>query len=333
MKKLVLAVFALISYCTCFCQNETTLYDKDGNASYYIENPTGVIFNFEGHPVAFLQGINPSFNIYNFKGVHLGWYENGLIRDHKGYVSGFKKGILSHITHLEPLKKIKQLVPIKPILSLVPIKPIYYQNFSNTSLDYFFLNTDDISNSIVTDNIAAPYNHPYNKEDFISTPLYKPNFSAIEELLSIKQQEYYEQQRRIKVLESNGYLYDAETQKYLSPEKWKSEREIRQYAIKNALKLFTENPLYIQGKPLKNGRYFAFYMNATYTNPIMYSGIVKVSNQKITSMEGEGHKRKFKNATKITKGMCSADIFDKFGFWENTMTYPNYLFFLMPLHK
>lgn len=335
MRKMFLLIICLSFYYSLSAQ-ETTLFDKNGEATCYVQNSTAVLFSFSGNALAFFKlNADNSLSVYNFYGKHIGWYEGGIFRDNEGNTIVFKKGSIIHSTNYEPYKDVKKIIPVKPYAEIPPYKPYYSNTFSNISTDYLFYNFGNVTSktNAYPSNPNAPYNHPYTNDDFVPTPLYRPNFSAIEEVLSIGQQQYYEQQRKIKILESNGYLYDAETNKYLSPDQWKKEKDIRQYSISNALELFVRNPLYTQEKPIKNGKYFAFYMSATHSNPMIYSGTVKVFNHKLVSMQGEGHKRKFKNGTKILKGLCSADIFDKFGFWENTMTYPGYLFFLMPLKK
>lgn len=335
MKNLLIVIILLIGYNV--SAQETTLFNKNGDAVCYVQNSNAVIFNFSGNPVAFLKlGTDNSLSVYNFNGKHIGWYEDGIFRDNDGNTVVYKKGSIIHSTNYEPFKQVKKFVPLKPYAEIPPYKPYYSNVFSNTPTDYLFYNNPGDATTPNTHSQSkpnAPYNHVYNNDDFVPTPLYKPDFTAIEQVLAAKQEQYNQEQRRVRLLESQGYLYDIETNSYLSPEKWATSKERRQTLINNILTAFKNNPLYLQNKLIKNGKYNAYYINYSHSNPMIYSGTVKVSNHKLKSMDYPGRKRRFKNATKIKNGTCTADLFDKFGFWENTMTYPGYQFYIFPLSK
>jgi hypothetical protein len=119
-------------------QAETTIYDADGDATAYIAADDGLtIYLWGGKPVAYLVGDGGAYSIYGFNGSHLGWLEDGIVRNHRGDAVGFLKGAVSMITGVEPLKGIKELKPLKSLRELAPLKPAYSQRFSRTPLTLF----------------------------------------------------------------------------------------------------------------------------------------------------------------------------------------------------
>ncbi len=92
---------------------ETTLFDKDGNPVAYIEDSENepAIYLWNGHAVAYLS----DNHVYGFNGKHLGWFEDGIIRDQNGEKIGFTKSCCPKITKIEPIKKIKKIKKIKSI--------------------------------------------------------------------------------------------------------------------------------------------------------------------------------------------------------------------------
>ena len=95
------------------------------------------IYLWNGTPVAYLVTNGDSFHIYGFNGKHLGWYEDGIVRDHSGYAVGFQKGATTVFTQYEPYKSYKQYKPYKSYKEYAPYKPYYRTNFSNESLSLF----------------------------------------------------------------------------------------------------------------------------------------------------------------------------------------------------
>ncbi|MEO8399940.1 MAG: 4-fold beta flower protein [Ignavibacteriaceae bacterium] len=331
MKKLIIIIFLVIGY-TVYAQNENTIFNSNGEATHYIENTTNTIYSFDGSPVAFLSWNSSSgYNIYTFKGQHLGWFNNEIIRDHDGNIIGFEKGAVNTFTKLEPMKGMKKALPMKPMEALAPAKPLFFDRFSKNSIVAFFYgayNKADIS----TDR-SVPTLYNTTNTEFVSTPLYHPPFAAIEQTLALKQEVYNKQQGQINELLKKGYVYDAETNSYFAPDKWPSVKEARKYLIKYVIDAFEKTTIYLQRKPIKNGKYLAYFITNTNPNPIIYSGMVEVQNQKLRSMEYSGRKRRFKNASKIQNGMCSAKTFDKFGFTQNSIVYPESQFYIFEINK
>ncbi len=139
MKQTVLTLILL--FLTAFANaQEITLYDYNGNARAYIDanNSAMPIYLWDGEPVAYLKsGRGGTFSIYGFNGNHLGWFEDGLVIDHDGYVCGFVKGALSKATSYEPYKGYKQYLPYKSYAEYEPYKPYRQSYFSNTPLTLF----------------------------------------------------------------------------------------------------------------------------------------------------------------------------------------------------
>lgn len=91
------------------------LYDRSGMPTAYTEDLDN-IFLFSGQPVAYLF----KNMIYGFNGKHLGWFENGWIRDLRGacvFFSEYAHGI-------GPTKPIKRNLPIKRVKLIKPIRTV-----------------------------------------------------------------------------------------------------------------------------------------------------------------------------------------------------------------
>jgi len=117
--------------------NETTLFDRTGEATAYVVNATGNIFLWDGTPAAYLESSRSRmpFSVYGFNGEHLAWFDGQLMRDHSGGVIAFVRGAVTNvIPRIEPIKSIKKIIPIKRIKRIEPILPLARNSFSNQSL-------------------------------------------------------------------------------------------------------------------------------------------------------------------------------------------------------
>ncbi len=92
---------------------------------------------WDGTPVAFIEKDRSDLCIFGFNGSFLGWYEDGIIYDKKGYVVGARKGAVNTMTKIERIKGIKRITPIRPITPITSIQPILKNSWSNTSLTEF----------------------------------------------------------------------------------------------------------------------------------------------------------------------------------------------------
>jgi hypothetical protein len=112
-------------------------YDCSGAPIAYTND--GIhIYRFNGEPVAYFYG--PS--VYGFSGRHLGWFENGLIRDRRGntifFAQGGTGGPMKPITQIAPIKRIRQIKPIKRTRAMRPMRPMKTLSWSQLSADTFF---------------------------------------------------------------------------------------------------------------------------------------------------------------------------------------------------
>jgi hypothetical protein len=137
---LLLTIFLAGLSMTSFAE-EITLFNSDGEAIAYIdtEDEDLTIYMWNGTPVAYLVSDDDAFSIYGFNGEHLGWFEDGIVRDHEGYGVGFRKGATSIYTKYEPYKSYKQYKPYKAYKKYAPYKPYYMTQFSGESLSLFLM--------------------------------------------------------------------------------------------------------------------------------------------------------------------------------------------------
>ena len=92
------------------------LYNENGKATAYIDtsDPDRTIYSWEGKPMAYLSATGDHFNVYGFNGKHLGWFEDGRLRDHDGRVWGFKEGAVDNVyLQYKTTKGYKQDKPYK----------------------------------------------------------------------------------------------------------------------------------------------------------------------------------------------------------------------------
>lgn len=130
----------LITLCLLFSSvayaREITLFDREGAAIAYIDtNEELTIFLWNGTPVAYLE----KSTIYGFNGKHLGWFKDGIVRDHQGGGVGFIEGAVSKLTKLEPLKSLQKLTPLRSLQELEPLEPLFKDSWSGIPLDLFLL--------------------------------------------------------------------------------------------------------------------------------------------------------------------------------------------------
>ena len=119
---------------------EISLFNSNGGPVAYIDtdDENCTIYMWNGYPVAYLTTTSDDdFNIYGFNGKHLGWFCDGIVRDHEGYAVGFQKGAVSKYTQYEPYKSYKQYKPYKSYKKYAPYKPYYKSSFSSESLALF----------------------------------------------------------------------------------------------------------------------------------------------------------------------------------------------------
>lgn len=132
MKKILIMITILISGMV--SAQEISLFNSNGDAVAYIDvSDDRTIYLWDGEPVAYLE----SDNVWGFNGDHLGWFEDGIIMDHKGNAVGFVDGALSLYTNYEGYKGYKDFKPFKDFQDFEPYKPYYSSRFSILPLSLF----------------------------------------------------------------------------------------------------------------------------------------------------------------------------------------------------
>lgn len=129
---------------------EIWLYDSNGEPIAYLFREDLTIYMWDGTPVAYY--VKDSFDIYGFNGKHLGWFEDGVIRDHDGYAVGLQRGVSTNIKGITivsfatiasdygPKKGINKDKPYKSDKESSPAKPDYQSSFSSEPLSLFLVN-------------------------------------------------------------------------------------------------------------------------------------------------------------------------------------------------
>lgn len=114
-----------------------TFYDTNGKPIAYSKDGKH-IYLFTGEPVAYFF----RDTVYSFDGRHLGWFENGWIRDLQGrcvFFTEYAKGItIKPIKKFKPSKRIRKLRPLKSPRERKKMKPIKKMSWSNLSGPHFF---------------------------------------------------------------------------------------------------------------------------------------------------------------------------------------------------
>ncbi|QZE15626.1 hypothetical protein K4L44_07280 [Halosquirtibacter laminarini] len=119
---------------------EISLSDVDGEAVAYIDTEKeNTVFLWDGTPEAYLIKEKNWYNVYGFNGLHLGWYEKGLVYTHKGYVIGFKKGCMNIKVSLNEEKSRVDYLPFKHPKEKVPEKPKFIKQITYSECLGYFL--------------------------------------------------------------------------------------------------------------------------------------------------------------------------------------------------
>lgn len=142
MKKLLTCLMLALTLAVTAKAEEITLYNAEGTPTAYIDaNDTDLtIYMWNGTPVAYLAtGRGDYYNVYGYNGNHLGWYEDGRLYDHDGFIAGFIKGASSKYTRSEPYKSGKKYKPSKSYKKSAPYKPALKYSYSRESLSLLLM--------------------------------------------------------------------------------------------------------------------------------------------------------------------------------------------------
>jgi hypothetical protein len=131
----------LISSVKFYQAEEISLFNSSGKPVAYIDTKDDdlTIYLWDGKPVAYLSSSNSEFHIYGFNGKHLGWFIDGIVRDHQGNAVGSTKDATSMYKEYEPYKSYKQYKPYKSYKEYAPYKPYLSNSWSSTTLRLFLM--------------------------------------------------------------------------------------------------------------------------------------------------------------------------------------------------
>lgn len=118
-----------------------TFYDLHGKPIAYLDDDMETIYLFKGQPVAYLPGDG---TVYRFNGNHIGWLDNGWIRDLAGYCVFFTEdargsGPIKPVKKITPVKSVQHVKPVKHVKRVKSAKSANKLSWSKLSGEIFFL--------------------------------------------------------------------------------------------------------------------------------------------------------------------------------------------------
>jgi len=135
VKRFVFFVLFALAGALSFAQ-EISLFDYNGRATAYIAGDgNNTIYLWNGRPVAYIFFDKGDYHIYGFNGRHLGWFDEGIVRDNRGEAVGAEKSAHPKRTRAEPEKSAKREKPVASLRGFAPIKPVFSKKWSKTSLN------------------------------------------------------------------------------------------------------------------------------------------------------------------------------------------------------
>jgi hypothetical protein len=90
------------------------IYDRHGRVRAWIRDAK--IYSLRGQVMAFVQ---TGRNVVSARGRHLGVFDDGNVRDHRGAVVGWLRGSSGG-----PLKPTPSVPPVPPVPSVPPVPPV-----------------------------------------------------------------------------------------------------------------------------------------------------------------------------------------------------------------
>lgn len=140
MRNILFLVFLLLNI-KLSAQDEISLFNSDGEAIAYVDSEDDdlTIYLWGGKPVAYLYKEGGEFHVYGFNGIHLGWFIDGIIRDHKGNAVGATENATTMYTQYEPYKGYKEYKPYKNYREYSPYKPYLTSSWSSMNFKLFLL--------------------------------------------------------------------------------------------------------------------------------------------------------------------------------------------------
>jgi hypothetical protein len=120
--------------------DDVALFDGTGKATAYVAvDDELTIYLWGGEPVAYLERDSAGgFHIYGFNGKHLGWFVDGIVRDHDGDAACATKERLRS-TEFEPFKSFKQFKPFKSFKEFAPFRPFFTNSWGGTPCQFLLV--------------------------------------------------------------------------------------------------------------------------------------------------------------------------------------------------
>lgn len=116
---------------------DITFYDRSGRPVAYSEDKVH-IFLFSGHAVGFIH----DKSLYDYSGKHLGWLNNGWVREHSGrcvlFTEKSRGGPEKPIKSIKPRKNVKQVKPPKGVRQERRSRPTASKSWSALTGEQFF---------------------------------------------------------------------------------------------------------------------------------------------------------------------------------------------------
>jgi hypothetical protein len=136
MKYIVIVFAGLLALATTArADDDISLFNSKGKAIAYIAlNDEMTIYMWNGKPVAYLKSDSGAkgFHVYGFNGKHLGWFVEGVVRDHDGDAACAEKERLKS-TEFEPFKSFKEFKPFKSFTEFAPYRPTFSKSFGEVT--------------------------------------------------------------------------------------------------------------------------------------------------------------------------------------------------------
>ena len=138
MKSIFLTIMTIVSFTLTISAQQTSLYNSQGEAMAYIDyDEDATIFMWNGNPVAFLEKDGNDICVFGFNGSFMGWYEDGIIYDKRGYAVGARKGATNMSLRSERSKSSQRSIPSRPSTPSTPSQPSWKSSWSSSSLSEF----------------------------------------------------------------------------------------------------------------------------------------------------------------------------------------------------
>jgi hypothetical protein len=103
----------------------TTLYEQHGKVYAWLDLESGRIYGLNGQNLAFID----DDSVYDWRGKHVGWWQEDHIRDRQGAVALFMRnagsiGVVKPVCSVAPVRPVKAVAPVRPVKSVRPVRPV-----------------------------------------------------------------------------------------------------------------------------------------------------------------------------------------------------------------